>query len=103
MPATDFRYFSDEDLGEIIAYVKSIPPVDKETREPSFNLLGKALVGAGVFGKGIIIANDIAQAEPVPAAIPDAGVTSEYGDYIVNVSGCRSCHGSNLSGGKSPD
>ena len=103
MPASDFRYFSDSDLGDIIAYVKSVPPVDKETREPNFNLLGKALVGAGVFGKGILVANDIQQGEPVPSSAPNAGVTPEYGEYIVNVSGCRACHGVNLSGGKSPE
>jgi mono/diheme cytochrome c family protein len=103
MPASDFRYFSDRDLGDIIAYVKSVPPVDKETREPNFNLLGKALVGAGVFSKGILVANDIQQSELVPSSYPPAGVTPEYGAYIVNASGCHTCHGMDLSGGKSPD
>jgi mono/diheme cytochrome c family protein len=102
MPASDFRYFSDEDLGSIIAYVKSVPPVDKETNEPNFNLLGKAMVGAGIFGKGIIVANDI-QENPASLSYPPAGVTPEYGDYIINASGCRVCHGEKLSGGKSPD
>jgi mono/diheme cytochrome c family protein len=103
MPASDFRYFSDSDLGDIIAYVKSVPPVNKETREPYFNLLGKALVGAGVFGKGILIANDIQQSGPIASSVPTAGITPEYGAYIVNASGCHTCHGVNLSGGKSPD
>ena len=103
MPASDFRYFSDTDLGDIIAYVKSVPPVDKENREPSFNLLGKALIGAGVFGKGVLVANDIQQSGPITSPIPDAGITPEYGEYIVNASGCRTCHGVNLTGGKSPD
>ena len=103
MPATDFRYYSDEDLGAIIAYLKTIPPVNKQIREPSFNLLGKALIGAGVYGKGVLVANDIAQLDPVTAKAPSAGVTPEYGEYIVNVSGCRACHGENLSGGKSAD
>jgi len=103
MPASDFRYFSDADLSDIIAYVKSVPSVDKETREPNFNLLGKALVGAGIFGKGILVANDIQQSGPLTASAPNAGITPEYGEYIVNVSGCRVCHGANLSGGKSPE
>jgi mono/diheme cytochrome c family protein len=103
MPASDFRYFSDSDLGDIIAYVKSIPPVDKDTREPNFNLLGKAMVGAGVFGKGIVVAEDIQQSGPVSSSAPNAGITPEYGEYIVNVSGCHTCHGVNLSGGKSPE
>ena len=102
MPAGDFRYFSDADLADVIAYVKSIPPVDKETREPNFNLLGKAMVGAGIFGKGVLVAKDIEE-NPAALSYPPAGATAEYGDYLVNVSGCRVCHGGKLSGGKSPD
>ena len=29
------------------------------------------------------------------------GVTAEYGQYLVNVTGCHGCHGAQLSGGKS--
>jgi len=103
MPASNFRYFSDTDLGDIIAYVKSVPPVDKENREPNFNLPGKALVGAGIFGKGVLVVNDIQQSASITFSYPPTGITPEYGEYIVKVSGCYSCHGVNLSGGKSPD
>jgi mono/diheme cytochrome c family protein len=101
MPASDFTYFSDTDLADIIAYVKSVPPVDKVTREPHFNLLGKAMVGAGMFGKGVMIAQDINHTSH--PSYPSVGVTAEYGDYLVNVSGCHTCHGPTMAGGKSPD
>jgi mono/diheme cytochrome c family protein len=101
MPANNFWYFSDEDLGDIIAYVKSVPPVDKETREPHLNLLGKAMIGAGILGKGVLTAQDIQQF--LRPDFPPVGVTVEYGTYLVNGSGCHACHGSNLSGGKSAD
>jgi mono/diheme cytochrome c family protein len=101
MPATAFWHFSDEDLGAIIAYLKSLPVVDKETREPQFNLVGKAMMGAGILGKGVLIAQDI-QHETRPV-FPSALVSIDYGNYIVNVSGCHDCHGPTLSGGKSPD
>ena len=101
MPATAFWYFNDEDLGAIIAYLKSLPPVDKETREPTFNLVGKALMGAGVFDKGVLIAKYIDhQTRPVA---PSALVSIDYGNYVVNVSGCTDCHGPTLSGGKGAD
>jgi mono/diheme cytochrome c family protein len=101
MPATAFWYFSDEDLGEIIAYLKSLPAVDKETREPQFNLAGKALIGAGVLGRGMLIAQDIEhETRPV---FPTALVSIDYGNYLVNVSGCVDCHGPTLAGGKSSD
>jgi mono/diheme cytochrome c family protein len=101
MPASDFTYFSDTDLADIIAYVKSVPPVDKVTREPYFNLLGKAMVGAGMFGKGVMVAQVINHT--TRPSYPAVGVTAEYGDYLVNVSGCHVCHGPTMAGGKSPD
>lgn len=103
MPSVFFRFYSDEDLGDIIAYLKSMPPVDKETREPNLNFLGKALLGAGMFGDSIVVAEYITQNEMTNASFPAAGVTPEYGDYLVKVSGCRDCHGAVLAGGKGAD
>jgi hypothetical protein len=48
MPSRHFYYFSDNDLGDIVAYRKSLPPVDKAWPEPEFTSLGKILVGAGL-------------------------------------------------------
>ncbi|MBL8103267.1 MAG: c-type cytochrome [Anaerolineales bacterium] len=102
MPSHAFRFFSDADLGDIIAYLKVAPPVDKETSEPSFNLLGKALLGAGAFGDSVVIAETINN-NAIDPTYPPAGVTPEYGQYLINVSACRDCHGVDLSGGKSAD
>ncbi len=102
MPSHAFRFFSDADLADMIAYLKVSPPVDKELSEPSFNLLGKALLGAGVFGDSVVIAETINK-NAVDPSYPPAGITSEYGQYLVDVSGCRDCHGAELSGGKNAD
>jgi cytochrome c553 len=37
--------------------------------------------------------------KPIPTQ-PPAGVTTEYGSYLVASGGCYACHGPNLSGGK---
>jgi hypothetical protein len=34
---------------------------------------------------------------------PAAGATAEYREYLVNISGCRDCHGQELAGGPFPD
>ncbi len=102
MPASDFTHFSDQDLGDIIAYLKTLPPVDNETQDPEFNILGRVMLAAGVFGPDIIPAEVINHNER-PASYPAAGATPAYGEYLVNVSGCRVCHGKQLAGGKSPD
>ncbi len=99
MPAQEFWYFSDQDLGDIIAYVKTVPPVEKSHHDPQSNFLGKIMIGAGVFGADIVPASVIDHAQR-PPAVP-IGVTNEYGNYLVNVSGCHDCHGAQLAGGKS--
>ena len=99
MPSSDFYNFSDSDLGDIIAYLKSLPPVDKELPDPAVRPLGKVLIGAGAFGK--IIQADIINHTAARPTAPAAGVTADYGKYLVSVSGCFVCHGENLTGGQS--
>lgn len=101
MPSMNFFYLSDTDLGAIIAYLKSVPPVDHELGETKLSLLGTALVGAGVFGKDSLPAEQIVQAGPRPPVIAPAA-SAEYGAYLVRIEGCRDCHGENLTGGSSP-
>ena len=102
MPSQDFANLSDKDLGDVIAYVRSVPPVDREASKPQlhFTFLGNVMYGAGVFGH-LLRAGTIQQMD-VPAA-PPPGVTAEYGKYLVTVNGCRDCHAAQLSGGKPGD
>jgi mono/diheme cytochrome c family protein len=101
MPAGDFYYFSDGDLGDIVAYVKSVPPVDNETTGYAFTPMARILIAMGAFGD-VINAETIDHTGPRPAA-PAPGVTLAYGEYLVNTGGCRTCHGVELSGGDPPN
>jgi mono/diheme cytochrome c family protein len=100
MPSAHFYYYSDRDLGDIIAYLKSIPPVDREWPEPELSPLGRILVGAGAFGK-MIEAETIDRNAGRPST-PAEGVTAEYGGYLARVSGCRLCHSEDLAGEENP-
>lgn len=102
MPSMNYYYLSDKDLGEIIAYMKTIPSVDHDLGEPKMSFMGKVLLSAGAFGKDILPAESIEHAGQRPAVIAP-GVTVEYGGYLVRVIGCRDCHGQDLTGGKSPE
>lgn len=51
MPSMNFAYLTDQDLGEVIAYTKSVPPVDHDMGEPAMTFMGKTLLTAGAFGK----------------------------------------------------
>lgn len=101
MPARDFYNMSDEDLGAVISYLKSLPPVDHELGEKKLKPLARILVAAGAFGD-VINAETIDHTGPRPTA-PAPGVTAAYGTYLSKLVGCTTCHGSNLAGGKDPD
>ena len=99
MPAQEFWNFSDSDLADIVAYLRTVPPVDKEDPDPQINVVGKIMFGAGMFGPDIVPASAIAH-DQRPLVVP-MGVTAQYGQYLVSVSGCQDCHGAYLAGGKS--
>lgn len=100
MPAVvSTAHLSDEDLGAIIAYVKSIPPVDHVTNGHNFTPLAKILLVVGVLPQlpvGTV-------SHEVHVSAPARGVTAEYGEYMVNTNDCRICHGPQLNGGPFPD
>ena len=100
MPSSYFYYFSDSDLGDIIAYLNTLPPVDKEWPAPEFTSLGKILVSAGALGR-VIETENINHSVVRPSA-PVEGATAAYGGYLVEVSGCRMCHGEDLTGVENP-
>ena len=102
MPATDFYYLSDQDLGDVIAYVKSAPPVDRggDAQNVHLSFFGNVMYGAGALGN-LLRASQIDQANR-PVNIPEPAVSAAYGEYLVNINGCRDCHGTQLSGGKTP-
>jgi mono/diheme cytochrome c family protein len=94
MPSEHFSHMSDADLGAVVAYVKSLPPVDN--LEPTRNLALPAylFVGAGIFPTA---AELIDHSAPHPA-LQTPAETADYGSYIVELAACRDCHGPNLAG-----
>lgn len=100
MPSENFYYLNDADLAGIIAYVKSVPPVDREIREPSLKPFAKILYALGAFGD--LLYAEVIEHDVRPSA-PAVGVSVEYGEYLVNSHGCKSCHGEALSGKQPPE
>jgi mono/diheme cytochrome c family protein len=90
---------SDEDLAAIIAFVKSVPPVDHKTNGQHFTPLAKILYVLGMLPRFPV--ETVSHAVHVTA--PARGVSPEYGEYMVNTNDCHLCHGPQLNGGKYPD
>jgi cytochrome c553 len=96
-----YHNLSQQDLGAIIAYIKSVPPVDNELPKPKIKPLGKILVALGVFDSEalpLIPAERIDHSAPF-AEMPPQGATAEYGGYLVSITLCHMCHGPELAGG----
>lgn len=102
MPANDFHAMNERDLGSVIAFVKSVPPVDKAAGKTELKAMAKILIGVGAFGE-IFPANKIDHKAGFTGSYPPAGETKEYGCYLVDITGCRTCHGDKLNGAKAGD
>jgi mono/diheme cytochrome c family protein len=102
MPAKDHFYMSERDISCIIAYCKSVPPIDNEAGKNELKTMGKILMALGAFGE-MFSASAIKDHSKPPGSAPPVGPTAEYGNYLVRITGCRTCHNSDLGGGKSPD
>lgn len=90
---------SDEDLGAIIAYVKSVPPVDHVTRGHQFTPLAKIMLVVGMLPP---LPVEVVSHE-LHVSAPARGPSVEYGKYLVDTNDCRVCHGPGLNGGPFPD
>ncbi len=94
MPSHEFNQMRDEELGRLIAYVKSLPPVDNVVPSGRVGPIGRVAImfGAPLLAAGKIDHTSQRVVAPAPAA------TVEYGKYIGGT--CRFCHGETLAGAK---
>ncbi len=99
MPSESFINFSEEDLGSIIAYLKTVPRDGVNTSAPKLTPMGQIMMGAGMFGP-IFPADYIDHQQPFPT-MPAISANLEYGEYLSRM--CTSCHGADLSGKKSAE
>jgi cytochrome c553 len=89
MPAENFRHLSDDDVQAIVAYLRSQPATGAPTPANRFNLLGAIFINLSDFRT--------AQTPAGAVTAPEPG-TPAYGRYMVDIIGCRSCHGDQLQG-----
>ncbi len=93
MPSEIFHHLSDSDVQALVAYLRSQPAVQHDTPDDNLNILGVFIVGAGLLQTSA--QSSITQ----PVTAPPRAVTVEYGQYLVSITGCQSCHGADFAGG----
>lgn len=97
MPSYEYYKMTDHDLGNLIAYVKSVPPVDHELPEHKLGPLGTVLSG---LDKLPLIPAEQIDHHHKPGVAVKRGATAEYGEYLSM--SCTGCHKPNLKGGPNP-
>jgi len=90
MPTDAYSRLSDTDLGSLIAYLKSLPPVASSLPVNQIRPLGRVLAAAGRYA--LVLPPNVAGSAPPP------DLTPQYGEYLVAIAGCARCHGARLSG-----
>ena len=96
MQSNFYHPLSGEDLAAMIAYLKTIPPVDKVIPQTRLGPLARWVL---LQDPTLLPAAVIDHSQPPPAK-PPVGVTVQYGRYLANV--CSVCHGPDLSGSIEP-
>jgi len=96
MPSEDFESLTDQDLGSIVGYVKSMPPVDQPRIPIQLGPVGRVLLLTG----GVKLAPDKVDPSKMDPGTITIEPTAAYGAYVVKA--CVGCHGTNLSGGPIP-
>ncbi len=96
MPSMEYTNMRKEDIGGIIAYLKTLPPVDRVNKESTFKPIAKFLLSAGVFGK-LFGADVIDHNAPIPENRKHETLENR-GEYLTEIIGCKGCHGESLSG-----
>lgn len=96
MPSEDFNRFTQDDLGALVAYVRSLPPASGSAAVVELSLPVKLMYGYGAMQDAAQkIDHSLPPSQPIAA-----GVTAEHGAYVANM--CIGCHGPGLSGSKIP-
>jgi mono/diheme cytochrome c family protein len=96
MPSEDFQRMTDQELADVVAYIRSQPAVNNEVPPATLGPLGKVLVAVGAFK----LSADMIGSHDTPHEVlpPPPEVSPEFGRHLAAV--CTGCHQPDLGGGK---
>jgi mono/diheme cytochrome c family protein len=86
MPYLNYNKMTKEDLYSIVAYLRSIKPIENKVKEGSLN-----------FPLNFIV-KTIPPQSFHPSTEPDKNNSVKYGEYITNIAGCFDCHTQSVKG-----
>ena len=96
MPSSEFLNLSDHELSDIVAYIRSMPPVDRAIAPVRLGPLFSFIVATDRNRNLVAFTLDHNKTHPLEPPPPAPNV--EFGRHLAQV--CMACHGPTLSGGK---
>lgn len=79
MPYSHYKYLTEEDAESIIAYLRTLQPIEADYAESEFS-----------FPFSLILRTIPSESEPTVNL--DKNDNIQYGKYLVDIAGCESCH-----------
>lgn len=98
MPADDYNHMSDTDLASIVAYLRSVPPIQNTLPPSDVRALGRLLFATGQLDL-VPAAHIDRTASRSPSELPTPSLTPAYGGYLSELAGCARCHKLGVPGG----
>ncbi|MGH7447246.1 MAG: c-type cytochrome, partial [Longimicrobiales bacterium] len=94
MPSSEYTYLSDQDVADILTWIRTLPAVERELPVRAFGPVGRAMVALGQvpFQPDLIAADPDAKHLERPASTD----TMQLGYYYTRL--CTGCHGKDLAG-----
>lgn len=96
MSSEAFSTLSDEDLGRILAFLRSVPPVDGVPPEFSAGPLSRFGLLNGAFIPAALLVQSDPTPHPVTTPVPESDPAA-YGNYLARTI-CAECHATDLRG-----
>ena len=100
MPSYHYAAYGDDDLANLIAYLKSVPPAENTLEARQVQFPGTIIFGMLAYSSWSV--NQVDHATIGGRNAPATEATAVYGKYLVDIASCGSCHGENLAG-NTPD
>lgn len=100
MPAHEYQHLSKSDVAALVAYIRSVAPVNQDSVPVALGPISKMLIALEK-APSFIPAQLISHENLAFPEKPKEAVTPEFGQYLVKTA-CAGCHGSTLVGGPIP-
>jgi mono/diheme cytochrome c family protein len=97
MPSAEYAHLSDADVNALVAFIRSLPPVDQGVPPVRLTLFARLLFLTGQLPP---LAAEIIDHQASRSAPPEPAADAAYGEYLAI--SCTGCHGPDYAGGPVP-